>query len=501
MAVPFAKKIRMWSSAVAIAAGMGLGAAGASAQATPRTPPSQTVAAMPTKYVVRNTVFHLPFKIGAAAQTNAREMQLWMCDNAGHWKLADRVPPNAGHFTCRVPHEGEYGFSIVTVDRRGVPSPRNVTQRRPELMVIVDMRSQPAAPPVAAPGYPSSPSVRPLPAAAVETIVPAQPTPGPAVNSPLPNMTETIVPISEPGPLPFAGERLPGMAAGNGMSVISSRPASTPVAPLPATRRSSPAPEPAVSEIIEEPSEAQDLPGANTLSVTDRTVKGPAVLLVNDTHVSVEYNVGKSGPSGLAKVLIYGTTDQGRTWECLGEDADHRSPAEINLPGEGIYGIRMSGVNGNGFGGKAPAAGEQPSTTIEVDLTRPKLHSFKTGLAKSGQLDIRWKVTDKNLGNQSVNLFYRTSRKGAWKPLVAKLKGEGNFRWSITQDLAPQYYIRLEATDLAGNVISCESQNPVLVDRTEPDINVTGITVIQRQGTGSNERLVPAGGETHDDEE
>jgi len=153
------------------------------------------------------------------------------------------------------------------------------------------------------------------------------------------------------------------------------------------------------------------------------------------------------------------------------------------------------GINGNGFGGKAPAAGDQPATTVEVDLTKPKVQGFKVALAKNGHLDIHWKASDKNLGNQPISLFYRTGRTGAWKTMAVKVKNDGSFRWPIARDPAVQYYVRLEATDLAGNMAFCETQNPTLVDRTEPDINVTGVTVIQ---THSGQAVVPASGEASD---
>jgi len=491
MSLPFAKKIRMWSSALAIVAGMGV-----SAEARAQAPVTQTAAAMPTKYVVHNTLFHLPFKIGPAAQATSREMQLWMRDDSGHWKLVDRVAPSGNHFTCRVPRDGEYGFSIVTVDRRGVASPRNVTQRAPELMVVVEARQQTL--PGTAPAAEVVPATAAnMPSSTPDMIVPAFPVQRSGGNQPLPSVAESVAPTSEPAPLPFAADNIAGPHSGTGMTMVKQS-----ATPAPVSRpQSPPAPADIVTEITDQgmPQEAE-LPGANTILTSDRTVKGPVVLLVNNTHVSVEYNVGKAGPSGLAKVMVYGTSDQGRTWECLGEDADHHSPAEITLPGEGTYGIRMSGINGNGFGGKAPAAGEQPATTIEVDLTKPKIQGWKAGLGKSGSVEVRWKITDKNLGNQAVSLFYRTGRTGAWKPMATKLKSEGTFRWSITQDLAPQYYIRLEATDLAGNLAHVESQNPVLVDRTAPDINVTGVSVIQNQPTETNS-LVPASGEAHDGNE
>ncbi len=54
------------------------------------------------------------------------------------------------------------------------------------------------------------------------------------------------------------------------------------------------------------------------------------------------------------------TPDQGQTWHRLGEDLDKRSPADINLPGDGVFGIRIVITNGNGFGGRPPVRGDAP---------------------------------------------------------------------------------------------------------------------------------------------
>jgi hypothetical protein len=217
--------------------------------------------------------------------------------------------------------------------------------------------------------------------------------------------------------------------------------------------------------------------------------QGPEGLLVNNTHVNIAYNIKKVGPSGVSKVEVYGTTDQGKTWKRLGVDADLHYRVEINLPGEGVYGIRMVGINGNGLGGKAPAAGDRPTTIIEVDLTGPKVQSWKIVPAKNGTLEIHWIASDKNLGPEPINLYYRTTANTPWKPMALKVKNAGIYQWPIIRDPAPQYFVRLEVIDRAGNVTTCETTNPTLVDRTEPDIHFQGVTVIQ---TRAEERtLVP----------
>ena len=61
---------------------------------------------------------------------------------------------------------------------------------------------------------------------------------------------------------------------------------------------STPAPATITPEIMEQAGSEKEIPATTVESTTDRTVKGPVVLLVNNAHVSLEYNVGKSGRHG-----------------------------------------------------------------------------------------------------------------------------------------------------------------------------------------------------------
>jgi hypothetical protein len=465
MSLPFGwESLGKWSRGLALAAGLGLASA-AQAQPTPRPLPSSGGV---SKYVVKSATFHLPFKMDRNTLAQVREMHLWMRDAAGLWKLVDRVPPTANFFTCRVPRDGEYGFSIVTIDARGVPSPADVTRRPAELHIIVETQSRP---PMTSAIIPASAS----PVTDVVTLNDSAPTPPPKASK---GTSPEIVEPQETLEIPTAP------------AATTAPPPAAPARPSRTPMRPTPAPPAAMPEALEH----QDIQPDDSKTITegDAAASRPVILLVGKTHVSIEYNVNKAGPSGLSKVVIYGTSDDGQTWRKLGEDSDQQSPAEIDLPGEGLYGIRMVGVNGNGFGGKAPAAGERPASAIEVDVTKPKIHGWKVALAKNGQLEIRWRVTDKNLGNEPITIFYSTRRNGPWKPLAIKLKNDGCYRWSIARDPAPQYFIRLEASDLAGNITACETQTPVLVDRTPPEINVTGVSTIRSSTiTESRETLVP----------
>jgi hypothetical protein len=214
---------------------------------------------------------------------------------------------------------------------------------------------------------------------------------------------------------------------------------------------------------------------------------GPHQLL-NTTKASLEYKFDNVGQSGIGKVEIYVTKDNGASWELLGEDADRRSPADVNLPGEGVFGIRLVVTNGHGFGGRPPAHGEAPTSTIEVDMTPPivELHEVEP-VAKDGRLEIRWKASDKNLGNDPVNLFYRVRPDAAWMPMAKRLKNDGVYLWTFPRESGNRFYVKIEVADMAGNVTRAECANPVILDMSEPRANVVGITGVQARPSGHGE--------------
>ncbi len=100
------------------------------------------------------------------------------------------------------------------------------------------------------------------------------------------------------------------------------------------------------------PSKMPLLPG----DTQARGGKGPADRrIINTTHASIDYRIDTVGPSGVGKVEVYVTHDEGKSWRRVVEDVDRSTPADIDLPGEGLFGVRLAITNGNGFGGTPPA--------------------------------------------------------------------------------------------------------------------------------------------------
>jgi hypothetical protein len=58
------------------------------------------------------------------------------------------------------------------------------------------------------------------------------------------------------------------------------------------------------------------------------------------------------------------------------------------------------------------------------------------------------------------------------------VKNDGLYRWTLPRDIPPNFVIRFEARDLAGNVSRVDAANPVPLDLTEPDVNLAVVAPV-----------------------
>ena len=206
--------------------------------------------------------------------------------------------------------------------------------------------------------------------------------------------------------------------------------------------------------------------------------------LVNNGHVFLDYQIEKEGASGVGKVELWYTTNMGQSWQKFGEDPDRKSPAEIDLPGEGIYGVTIVVANGRGFGANPPQTGDTPDWWIEVDTTKPKadLVSVRTNPnGEDGSLYISWSAKDKNLHSEPIDLYYALQRQGPWLPIAKNLKNDGTFRWTPSPETGSHALNRLTVRDQAGNSSSSETIQPVaLDDLSRPRGRVVGVNTAPR---------------------
>src|SRR5205807_6942581 len=133
---------------------------------------------------------------------------------------------------------------------------------------------------------------------------------------------------------------------------------------------------------------------------------GTPAEIINSTQATIDYEVTRQGPSGVGKVEIYLTQDEGRSWRHCYEDLHPRSPLTVNLPGEGVFGLRLVATSGAGLRKKPPQPGDLPQMRIEVDTTPPAVKLFppQPDPNRRDALLLTWNASDRNLAANPVTL-------------------------------------------------------------------------------------------------
>jgi hypothetical protein len=120
----------------------GLGASGAWLASTARgqgpAPSAAHDAQNKTKIYTNKNLFHLPVQIDPRTRGNLREVCLYVKTGSGDWVRQETGQPSVTHFSYRATQDGEYWFSVVTIDKNGRPNPPDVAQEPPGLQVVVD---------------------------------------------------------------------------------------------------------------------------------------------------------------------------------------------------------------------------------------------------------------------------------------------------------------------------------------------------------------------------
>jgi hypothetical protein len=470
--------------------------------------------AAPPKIFTRRSVLHLPITLDARSRAEVREVYLYVKYGSGDWVRNQTAPADQTLFTFTAPQDGEYWFHVVTLSKSGELTPADLNREPPGLIIVVDtqppqadVRALPAPPGEALfhceirdanpdygalrlyyetpdstwrmmdvvpdrPGYFRAAGVQVAPRkvrveaadragnalsreVAVEAAAPASPII-------VVQGTDQPLPSAEPAVGPKAPER-----AGTPPERTTTPPELTPVPPA-ADKAALPEP-PAVQRVSERQVSAQ----------AESTPNGAGVLFVNKTKVLLNYAVEGASPSGVGRVEVWITRDMGQNWQKLCEDPRGRAPVEVNLPGEGLYGVAFVVTTGSGIGGSPPARGDRPAGWVEVDLTKPEARLVSTTSvagSESGAVLITWNASDRNLGQTPVDLYYAAQHEGPWLPIARGVKNDGTYCWVVPGNVGPRILVRMDVTDQAGNLTRCETPSPVVIDRAQLKARLVGIS-------------------------
>jgi hypothetical protein len=400
-----------------------------------------------TFYAQRPT-FQIPFVIDPG-ETRIREVQLYVRGADGRWDQVGTARPGDTRFPFTAPRDGWYDFTIRTIDRQGQAFPPTLEQAQVRLRVCVDtVRPEVSLRSVASPEGP----------AAVAWEVRDD-----NLDPESLRLEWRVVGAAEWNPLGIQ-RAATGQRAWN----------------------------PATNAPVEVRLQARDLagnageavstltPGALARPAAEAPGAGVNVRIVNSKRISINYDVKEIGKSGIAVIELWYTRNEGRTWQKYNEkvNPEAKDAYTFEAAEEGLYGFTLVARNRAGFGEPAPKVGDAPQVYVEVDLTKPvvRLQSVDVGRgAEMGSLTITYSATDKNLAPQPITLAYAEKPEGPWQSIAGPVENAGRYVWRIPETVPYQFYVRVEAADRAGNVGAAETAKPVIVDLSQPKVQVIGV--------------------------
>jgi hypothetical protein len=204
----------------------------------------------------------------------------------------------------------------------------------------------------------------------------------------------------------------------------------------------------------------------------------PRTIVVNRCDFQIGYRIDDLGPSGLGKVELFITTDNGHKWYRYGTDPDNKSPFAVSVPADGSYGFELRVRNGAGIGDDPPRPGDKPSILVLVDKTPPtaQLLPPQIGRGKShNKVLLRWIAEDAHFDATPILLEYATEKSGPWQKIGDWQANTGRSIWSIDSGMPGKVFVRLTAKDRAGNVTQTVSPDQLVIDFARPTAHIIDV--------------------------
>lgn len=489
--------------------------------------------------------FKFPIKVAPERRAEMKELYLYVSTDQGKsWNQVSKAAPTSDEITYFAPSEGQYWFQIVVLDQRGNQDPPDVYKVPPgqkvwidtvkptvkmgaerqgeEILVNWDIQEEQLDPgslrleyrqtdmpswswtnvPIAGGASGQTRFRTSTPGAGVLLRMQAQDLAGNIGNaqmelstsgtsSPQSNQGIVATPLPVPQPPPSMqvppSAPAPFAAANNNVqqtSMITTEPRGYPDRNIPTLPATQPAPETG-RPVLASSAPIPGFPPPQPLGGSVVPPSRPAgnAQLTNQSQVALDYSVSKAGPSGIGSVELYLSADDGRTWRKHAEDSDLTPPFNVELPGEGVYGLILIVKSRAGLGKAPPQPGDLPQTRLEVDTTPPavQLYEPEPDPQRQGSLVLTWNVSDRNMAANPITLQWAERADGAWQTIGTELPNSGRHSWQLPQRIPGEVYLRLIARDAAGNSSVAQTPKPVLVDLSVPEGVINGLNVQLRR--------------------
>jgi hypothetical protein len=128
-----------------------------------------------------------------------------------------------------------------------------------------------------------------------------------------------------------------------------------------------------------------------------------------------------------------------------------------------------------------PRSGAEPDAWLGIDEEPPQIELIDVGredAASGDALVIRYAARDPLLASNAVRLLYSPNAEGPWATIVAGVANEGEHRWEPARNVPARVYVRVEASDAAGNAGFAVSDQPVSIAPTRFGGRLGGLRVL-----------------------
>ena len=222
---------------------------------------------------------------------------------------------------------------------------------------------------------------------------------------------------------------------------------------------------------------ASSLPTAGNSVPTASKPNGIEPMHCSSRAFSLDYAIDNDPGAPIANIELWGTTDNGITWERWGTDPDRESPFDIEVASEGLFGFKMVIVGANGLAGRRPLPTDKADAWIQVDTAIPKariLSALNGKGSEAGTIVIEYQAIDDHFPERPISIYYAESPKGPWIPATQGARNNGRFVWTTDPSLPEKVYLRLDAVDSAGNAGTHVLDLPVDVQGSAPRGRIQG---------------------------
>lgn len=201
----------------------------------------------------------------------------------------------------------------------------------------------------------------------------------------------------------------------------------------------------------------------------------PPLHMVNSKRIHFNFKIDNVDPDKVTGVELWCTRNM-KDWKCYDTDPGMRGKLTVEVREEGLYGFTLLARTGSSPSKDAPKTGDMPQVWVAIDMTRPavKMGSISLAAGSHGRrLKIHWTATDKHLGPRPIKLCYATQPTGPWNIIANHLENNGHYEWQMADSTPRRFYLRVEATDLMGNVGVVEMPRAVRIEAPELPAIVT----------------------------